>query len=185
MDSPTVDFRRQQIPKIQPVFLIMSIILVAIFVAYRTGLFKTLPCGPGIVPAFERNFIHLDLSHLAANLGSFYVLSRIEAQNGSGNFAKTILTLLALSTAGEVIFKVGQGKNCAIGFSGILFGLIAWELINTSGRLNAQIIVSLLLAVLGTSLNNPKASLQGHALGAAAGVVAGIGTLVWKKTTSK
>lgn len=173
------------LPKIQPVFLVISIILVIIYLGYNSGKLKTLPCGPGFLAAFERNFIHLDLTHLAANLGSFYVLSRIEAQNGSGNFFKVILLLLALTTTGEVVFKLGQGSKCAIGFSGILFGLIAWELINSSGKINAQIILGLILAVAGTSLNNPKASLEGHALGAAAGVVAGIGNQIWKKMTNK
>ncbi len=158
------------------VFWLLSLSMVAVFIAYNAGKFKSLPCGPGLLPALERNFIHLDITHLLANLGSFWILSRIEVKEGSAQFTGIVLALLALITTGELVFKIGQGKKCAIGFSGVLFGLIAWELVSKSVKLNGQVILAIILAVVGTSVGNPKVSLEGHALGAAAGVVAGLGT---------
>jgi len=165
--------------KSRPMFWLIAAVLVAVYWAYRSGRFTELPCGPGWLEAFKRNFVHVDLTHLAANLVSFWILSRIELAKGSKHYAALILVLLVLFTTGEVLLHLGQGpQKCAIGFSGILFGLLAWEIVTNHANLNGQLFVGLLLTLVGTSFKNPKASLQGHALGVAVGLLAGFGTRI-------
>lgn len=172
--------------KAKRVFWVITIVLVAVYAAYAVGKFKTLPCEAGWLQAFKRNFIHVDLTHLVANLASFWILSRIEMQHGSVNYAVLIAALLALFTTGEVLLNRGKKpKQCAIGFSGILFGLLAWEVVTNHVNLNAQLLVALILSVVGTSMKNPRASLKGHAMGVVVGLIVGAITRILRGKQNK
>ena len=168
------------------VFWVISIVLVAVYAAYALGKIKTLPCKAGWLQAFQRNFIHVNLTHLVANLASFWILSRIELQHGTVNYAVLIAAILALFTTAEVVMNRGkEPKQCAIGFSGVLFGLLAWEVVTNHVNLNAQLLVALILSVVGTSLKNPRASLKGHLMGVFVGLVVGAVTRILQNKKGK
>lgn len=167
-----------------PVFAIVSVCLVIIYIGYANGKFKKLPCGPGVLQAFERNIVHTEFGHIAANLGSFYILSRMEIERGSTQYAIMIGTLLVLCTVIELALnKGGKPKQCAIGFSGVLFGLLAWQMVSNQGAFfEWRTVAALGLALFGTSASNPRASFQGHLIGAASGLGAGlIAKIITKK----
>lgn len=171
-----------------PVFIVVSIVLIVIYIGYANGNFKRLPCGPGVVQAFERNLVHVDLSHIAANLGSFFILSSMEVRKGSAHYAIMIATLLVLCTGVELALNKGQTpKQCSIGFSGVLFGLLAWQLVDNQGQFfELKTLAALGLAVYGTSASNPRASFQGHLIGAGSGLVAGLmARLITGKNSAK
>lgn len=171
-----------------PVFIVVSIVLIVIYIGYASGNFKRLPCGPGVIQAFERNIVHVDLSHIAANLGSFFILSTMEVRKGSAHYAIMIATLLFLCTGVELALNKGQTpKQCSIGFSGVLFGLLAWQMVDNQGQFfEWKTLAALGLALYGTSASNPRASFQGHLIGAGSGLAAGlVAKLITGKNSSK
>jgi predicted membrane channel-forming protein YqfA (hemolysin III family) len=70
---------------------------------------------------------------------------------------------------------------CSIGFSGILFGIMAWEL-TTKKDFDIFIVLSIVGIVVAPSIQDSKTSLVGHAVGAIAGVIGGI---LWKSIEKK
>jgi membrane associated rhomboid family serine protease len=63
---------------------------------------------------------------------------------------------------------VGGKRQCSIGFSGVLFGLVAWSVITTGGLrwYNIAMVVGLLITNIG-----PHISVRGHVIGAVTGLV--------------
>jgi membrane associated rhomboid family serine protease len=165
-----------------PVTVFVSVILVVVFLMYLSGKIRSLPCGSGVNKAFMRHFVHIDPMHLLINLYAFYVLSRVEVQMGSGPFLGLLVFLLIVNMAIEVVLHILNPEfPCSIGFSGILFGIAAWELF-VANEVNTGLLLLLAAMVINPSLQNPRASLLGHSIGAIAGV---IGALLWNKLRHK
>jgi membrane associated rhomboid family serine protease len=161
-----------------PVSVFMAVTIIVIFLLYATTIIKTIPCNKDILSTFYSNFIHIDFYHLIGNLIAFYGLSRIEQNLGTKNFILLIVFLLVFNTLAEtIIYKLFPSIKCSIGFSGVLFGLITWELIKNK-QLDITLIASILFMVFLPSIQNPKASLSGHLVGAIAGILSGI---IWAK----
>jgi membrane associated rhomboid family serine protease len=170
------------------VFWIVSIVLVAIWIAYATKKLTKIPCQNTLLAGVQRNFIHIELPHLAANLFTFWVLSRIEDRMGSAVYAGLIAALLVIFTLSEyAIGRAAIGKNpkCSIGFSGILFGLVAWELLTARTKLDWQLVLALAAMIITPSLASRKVSFTGHLLGAVCGLVLGAVTLAVQKSLNK
>lgn len=161
-----------------PVSLFLSVSIIIIFSLYLTTVIKTIPCGKDIMSSFFSNFVHADSYHLMSNLIALYALSRVEREIGMKRFIGLILFLLIFNTITEtIIHKAYPQIKCSIGFSGVLFGIMTWEII-TKKDIDFILILSIVIMVIIPSVQNPKVSFTGHAVGALAGVLGG---LIWKK----
>lgn len=161
-----------------PVSLFLAVSIIVVFALYLTTAIKTLPCGKDIMSSFLSNFVHIDSYHLMANLFALYALSRVEQDIGAKPFIALIVFLLLFTSIAEVVaHKIFPSLPCSIGFSGVLFGIMAWELV-TVKELDFILVLSIVSMVIMPSIQNPKASFMGHAVGAVAGVIGG---LIWKK----
>jgi len=151
--------------------------LIVIFCLYLTVAIKTLPCGKDLLSVFLSNFVHIDLYHLISNLFALYALSRVEREIGIKRFLILIIFLLTFTSIFEVLlFKLNLAKNCSIGFSGILFGVMTWELI-INKELDIILILSIISMLTFPSIKNSKISFVGHSIGVIVGVITGI---IWK-----
>jgi len=165
-----------------PVSLFLAVSIVVVFALYVTTSIKTIPCGKDILSSFYNNFVHIEPYHLMANLFALYALARVERDIGPKRFGFLIVFLLLFTSIAEVIgHKLFSNLPCSIGFSGILFGVMAWEL-TTKKDFDIFIVLSIVGIVVTPSMQDPKASLVGHAVGAIAGIIGGI---LWKSIEKK
>ena len=154
------------------VFLIVTLSLV--FLLYTFSIIKTVPCGKDILSVFTGNFVHTNITHLISNLYALYALSRVEIQIGAKQFAGLIIFSLIFNTIIETVLrKLFPSIPCSIGFSGVLFSVVAWELV-TSRELDWYLISALVIIVVLPSLENKNVSFIGHAVGAVSGVISGL-----------
>lgn len=164
-------------------FLAVSIVIVSLL--YITTIIKTIPCEKNMVSIFYSNFIHVEPYHLIANLFALYVLSRVERDIGAKQFSMLILFLLVITSLTEVLIHKIIHLPCSIGFSGILFGVMAYEITSKKG-FDWLLLLSISGIIASSSLQDSRSSLVGHTIGAISGVIAGI---IWKyiheKTKSK
>ena len=175
MDKPT------QIKDV-PVSVFLAVSIIVIFSLYATTALKEIPCGKDVMSLFYSNFVHIDLYHLLSNLFALYALSRVEVATGGKKFTALIVFLLLFNTLAEAaMYRIFKDLPCSIGFSGVLFGVTAWELVTNKG-FDWMVALSLVVMIAGPSIQNPKASLMGHTVGAVAGVVGG---LLWSKMAPK
>ncbi len=159
-----------------PISVFIAVSIVVIFSLYTTAAIKTIPCGKDVMSLFYSNFVHIDLYHLLINMVALYALSRVEIEIGGKQFTALIVFLLMFIVLIESIGrKIFPSIPCSIGFSGVLFGIAAWEMVTNRG-FDWFIILSLIIMIAGPTIKNPKISLVGHAVGALAGVVA---ALLW------
>jgi len=166
------------VPVSVPVSVIIATSIIVIFGLYTTTIIKSIPCGKGVIDIFISNFIHMDPYHLVANLYSLYSLSRVEQDIGSKKFIGLIVFLLIFNTVLEsAIHTAIPSIPCGIGFSGVLFGVTAWEIVSKK-KLNWWLITSILGTVVIPSVKNSNISLMGHLVGSIVGIIGG---LVWKK----
>ena len=160
-----------------PVSLFLGVSIVIIFALYVTSIIKTVPCGKNVFSLCCGNFVHIEPYHLMANLLGLYALTRVERDIGPKRFASLILFLIIFTSIIEVVVhKIFVGFPCSIGFSGILFGIMTWELITKKG-FNFLILTSIIGIVTMPYLQNSKVSLIGHAVGAITGIIGGF---LWK-----
>ena len=94
-----------------------------------------------------------------------YFISELETQIGSSNF----LTLVILITLILSIFESVVKNECSIGISGVLYGLVAYEMFKFK-NIDYNVIYTLVLLFLFSS--NSKISHIGHLLGFIAGLTA-------------
>ena len=165
------------------VSLFIAVSVVIVFALYITTAIKTIPCDKNLMSVFLSNFVHLEPSHLIANLFALYNLARVEKQLGPKKFGCLIVFLLIFTTVTEVLaHKLFSELKCSIGLSGILFGIMSWELTTKKG-LDLMIVLSIIGVVVTPTVQNSKgSSLLGHAVGAIAGVIGGI---LWKMVGNK
>ena len=165
-----------------PVSVFLAVSIIVIFSLYATTALKEIPCGKDVMSLFYSNFVHIDIYHLLSNLFALYALSRVELAMGGKKFTALIVFLLLFNTVAEAIGnKIFRGLPCSIGFSGVLFGVAAWEMVTNKG-FDWLVALSLVVMVAAPTIKNPKASLAGHAVGAIAGIV---GALLWSKVAPK
>jgi membrane associated rhomboid family serine protease len=161
-----------------PVSVFLAVSIIIVFSLYISAAIKTIPCGKDIMSSFFSNFVHVDSYHLFANLFSLYALSRVEREIGAKRFLGLVVFLLIFNSLVEtMIHKVYSEMKCTIGFSGVLFGIMTWEIVSKK-ELDSILALSIFAMVLMPSVQNPKASLVGHTVGAVAGIIGG---LLWKQ----
>lgn len=161
-----------------PVSSFLAISIIIIFSLYITTALKTIPCGKDLLSKFNINFIHIDPYHLITNLYALYALSRIEIFLGTKKFFILVLFLLFINTIFEtIVHKIIPDIPCSIGFSGILFGMMTWEIVTDKG-LDFYVATSIAAIVIIPSIKNQKISLIGHLIGSISGIIGG---LLWNK----
>ena len=174
MDIKQIDFVTD-FKKI-PVSILVGIILIVVFLLYNTNILTKLPCENTIPNIFAGTFTHVEMAHLLSNLFALYALSRVEEEMGSKSFRWLLIFLLVFNTLIEYVVRSIWDFKCSIGFSGILFGLITWEIVSNK-NISIEVILSIIVIVIGPSMQNKQLSLEGHAIGAVSGIV---GALLWK-----
>ena len=165
-------------PRDVPVSSFLAISIIFVFSLYITTLIKTIPCGKDLMSVFYSNFVHVDVYHLSGNLLALYALARVEKDIGSKPFAGLIGFLLMFNSILEVMLHkmFPDDVPCSIGFSGILFGIAAYELITTK-KIDVILVLSIIFMVVLPSYKNAKASLSSHIIGALSGIIAGFYSL--------
>lgn len=165
-----------------PVSILFSVSIVIIFALYTTTAIKSIPCEKDLLSVFKTNFIHTDFYHISANLYTFYALSRVEQNIGSKQFLLLIIFLLIFNSIIEVlIYKLIPNMPCSIGFSGVLYGLMSYELVTTKD-IDFVLLSSIVLMTILPSINKTNISLTGHAVGAFSGIIGGV---IWKNIYKK
>ena len=124
-------FRGQLLnPKDVPICTFIALSLILIFILFNAQVINAIPCGDGIHDVFMSNFVHIDMTHLISNLFALYALSRVEKEMGFKPFIWLFIFLLIFNTLAEFIAKkIWKDMTCSIGFSGVLFGMMSWELL--------------------------------------------------------
>ena len=164
-------------PKDVSVSVFVALSLIIIFLLFNAQIITSVPCGKNIHEVFMSNFVHIDTTHLISNLYALYAISRVEKEMGFQSFIWLIIFLLIFNTLAEVVMKhIWKDLPCSIGFSGILFGLMTWELVSKK-KFDVEIMLAIVIMVVGPSLKSKKVSLFGHAIGAMSGIIGG---LLWK-----
>jgi membrane associated rhomboid family serine protease len=163
-------------------FIAVSIILMFILINMQF-ISSNISCGTTFKKIFMSNFIHIEASHLISNLYALYSLSRVEQEMGIKSFIYLVIYLLLCNTLIEFIAKkIFPQLGCSVGFSGVLFGLITWEM-SSKKSVDINLILSVILMVTSPNIQaslegkEKKISLSGHIIGAISGIVGG---LSWK-----
>src|SRR3990167_1590937 len=106
------------------------VILVIVFLLYFTTILKQTPCENRLSDVFLSNFVHTDFYHLLGNVLALYGMIRVEKEMGSKRFFLLIAYLLVMNSLIEVALHKFFSVPCGIGFTGVLFGLIAFEMVS-------------------------------------------------------
>lgn len=142
--------------------------LIVVFVGYSTAIIQQLPCNKNLIDIFLGNFVHVDLSHLLFNLLVFISFFKVETRIGSAEFIKVVSLITIILTLLEYIFhKLTKSKYpCSIGFSGIAYGVLIWELLAKE-----YIDYPLLLGLIVVALSGGRqVSTVGHFMGILSGL---------------
>lgn len=175
-------FVTEKNPRDVPICTFIGLSLVLVFILFNAQVINAIPCGNNIHEVFMSNFVHIDLTHLMYNLYALYALSRVEKEMGFRSFIWLFIFLLFFNTLAEYgAKKIWVDLKCSIGFSGVLFGMMTWELL-TKNKFDMTLFVAIVIMVIFPSLNNKKISLRGHAIGAISGIIGGI---LWKILNDK
>jgi membrane associated rhomboid family serine protease len=154
--------------------MIASILIIIVLVFIQFSGFV----GPNCIDKsfgqyLTRSFLHQDLNHLSTNIFSLWNLLELEKEFKTSKFIMIVLFLLFASAGIHFIMdKVTGNKNCAIGFSGVLYGMIVFQIMLNG--LDIYRAGELLLLILLPSLTRSNISVSGHLSGAIAGLLAGI-----------
>lgn len=164
-------------PNDVPVSVFIALSIIIIFLLFNAQVITSLPCGKSIQDVFMSQFVHVDTLHLVSNLYALYAISRVEKEMGFKSFIWLIIFTLSFNTLVEFIIRqIWSDLPCSIGFSGILFGLMTWEMVSKK-EFDTELFLAIVIMVVGPSLKSKKVSLSGHAIGAVSGIIAGI---LWK-----
>ena len=164
--------------KNNPVCAFISVLIIIIFSLYTTSALKTIPCEKDMISIFISNFIHIDTFHLMANLYGIYSLSKIEILLGSKKFLILVLFLSIFNTVFESILHKIINTPCSIGMSGILYGVITFEILLTK-EIDYNGLFAVFLNIYASSISNTKSSLSAHIIGAISGI---LGSIILKQT---
>lgn len=156
----------------------LSVMMVIIYLLFYFNILANIPCNKSIKDVFYGQFVHIDIYHLFFNIYTLYSLSRIEREMGYKSFIYLLIFLLIFNTIVEYFLRyIFTNLKCSIGFSGILFGFITWDMVSKK-QLDKELIISIILLIFLPSTNSQKVSFVGHTIGAISGITAAI---LWKK----
>lgn len=122
------------------VSLYIGLINLIVYLLYKMEFFNEIPCD-GLISNIKGDFIHINFKHILLNLIGLYILSNIEKHIGSEKFLKLVVFIIATTSIIESQF---YRNYCSIGFSGILYGLLAYQMLILQ-KIEIDIIIVLLL----------------------------------------
>lgn len=157
-----------------PICSFISVLIIIIFSLYASNAIKTVPCEKDMTSIFISQFIHTDFFHLASNLYGIYSLSRVEYKYGGKKFFSLIFFLLLVNTIAESILHRIIKTPCSIGFSGILYGVLTFEIVCDGMNFDYLLFGSIITNIFVNKVFKSNISLQGHLIGAIAGVISGL-----------
>jgi len=123
---------------------------------------------------FVSNFFHVDILHLLSNIYGLYVLSRVEKNIGPKKFSLVVFLILFLNTAIETVSNRIFKTSCSIGFSSILYGILAWEIVYGNKDTNYFIIVAVIFDAFSSYYLNRKIAVTSHIIGIITGILLAI-----------
>ena len=148
------------------IFLLTSIIVV--FLLYVTNIIKSIPCQKSLLSNFYSNFFHIEITHLISNIIGLYALSRIERNIGIKKFIKLIILILLFNSVFEtILYILFPNMLCSIGISGILYGLITYELF-TNKEIDYVLIIYIFSNII---IPYKNISVSSHIIGAISGII--------------
>ena len=159
--------------KIYPVCSFISVVIITIFSLYFTNALKTIPCGKDMQSIFISQFIHVDFLHLVSNVYGLYTLSTVEQKYGPKFFFSLIFFLLTINALLESLFHKFFDTTCSLGFSGILYGVLTFELSCRGMNTNYLLFISIFANMIANDIFKNNVSLQGHLIGALSGIISG------------
>ena len=127
--------------KDKKVSLYISLVNLIVFLLYKIEFFNEIPCHGGLISNIKGDFVHKQFTHLLLNLIGLYILSDIEKHIGSQKFLKLVVFIIGTTSIIETQF---YSNYCSIGFSGILYGLLAYQML-ISNKIEIDIIIVLIL----------------------------------------
>lgn len=158
----------------RPCTKILLVSMIVIFLLYFTTILKDTPCGTNSTTfgeVFMSNFIHTDFYHLLGNVMALYGLSRIEEKFGMKKFVMLTVYLLVMNSVIEVSLHKILTVPCGIGFSGVIFGFMTFEMVTER---SIDIYLGLAVLTMLMAQRGKNVSLLGHAVGAFSGVLSGL-----------
>jgi membrane associated rhomboid family serine protease len=158
---------------IPPVCGSLALFIIIVFLLYAINIIKAVPCQKNIISIFSSNFIHVDPMHLISNLYGIYSLTHIEKKIGTKKFIILILFLLIFTTIFEVLLHKIINSPCAIGISGILYGIATFDLMLYQ-KIDYQMLTAIILNISISYATNKRSSIIGHIIGVISGVIGGI-----------
>jgi len=148
------------------IFLLTSIIVV--FLLYVTNIIKSIPCQKNLLSNFYSNFFHIEITHLISNIIGLYALSRIERNIGIKKFIKLIILILLFNSVFEtILYMLFPNMLCSIGISGILYGLITYE-ICTNKEIDYVLIIYIFSNIM---IPYKNVSISSHIIGSISGII--------------
>lgn len=163
-----------------PITISISFVLILIYVLQAINIIKNIPCDKDIKSIFYSNFFHMDIIHLMLNLYSFYILSEVEKNIGSMKFLMLIVFFTLTNVITQfTLYKINPKSSCSIGFSGILYSILIWNLVITEG-FDLKMFITIISLVVIPSMLDKNISFSGHIIGAIIGLASGI---IWNKFT--
>lgn len=155
--------------EIPVVTITLAVLMFIIYILYKAKAVKNIPCGNDLGSIVVSQFVHVSFVHLAANLFTLWYLANLERNLGWKKFILLVLVIALISSVIDTIIGDHAGKrDCSIGFSGVLFGLVAWSVLTNGGFkwYNLAMVAGLVLTNMG-----PHISVRGHVIGAVTGLI--------------
>ena len=164
---------------------ILGIVNIIIYVLIEFGMKNevnvTKMCTNNMPHGILREFTHFSMYHLITNMVALYYVSRLEPLIGSIQMAAASGLIILISSIFTIIMRHSIPKvKCSIGFSGVILGLLAYEILakqfqtsNTDGNgLKPSIILLVFLALSSVGPSGAKnVSVSGHLIGIMAGLL--------------
>jgi membrane associated rhomboid family serine protease len=157
-----------------PVCSFISTILIVIFLLSFINIVKFYPCNENMLSNFISNFFHVDILHLLSNLYGLYVISRVEQNVGPLQFSVVIFLILFINTVIETVAHKLFNTPCSIGFSAILYGVLAWEIASGNKDPNYFIIIAIIFDAISSYYLNRKIAVMSHIIGIITGIILAI-----------
>jgi len=173
--------RKKYLGYVKFLFFIIAVFGVVLLVDFLTGGYiKNFGIYPrsirGLPGIFLSPFIHLNMSHLVANVSAFFVLGFVLMYLMGNKSYEIFFLLIIMSGLGTWLF--GRGGTVHIGASGVIYGLMGYLLLFGIFSKNLKaIIVSIILfflyggAVWGVLPGRAAISWEGHLSGFISGII--------------
>jgi membrane associated rhomboid family serine protease len=124
---------------------------------------------------FISTFFHKKVIFLLSNIYSLFHFIRLQEKIGSVNFFKIFSILVILNTFSDYIyFKLNSKKHINNGLSGVLFGILVWDMMTDKKVNNEYVFNNIITILLLLILKKEHMSFQGHITGIMWGAILSI-----------